>query len=94
MIQELFKILEEHTGEKGSFMLYFNEHKTVYANPHIYYLDQLEKETDEDVDLEKDVYWLCWYKDTPIGSYHIYGNSIESIYSKLLTIISRLKNND
>lgn len=35
------------------------------------------------------VYELCWYKDTPIGSYSIYGDSIEEIEKQVKEFLNK-----
>jgi hypothetical protein len=86
-MKELFKLLKENTSEKGSYSLDFNQHKTYYETPEQYYSDELNELENKDLDLSKDIYCLCWYKKTPVGSYTILANSLEDIYKRVLGIM-------
>jgi len=83
MIKELFKLLKKNTSDKGSFELYFNEHKSCYSDINYYELDEKELKL---VDGNKDIYNLIWNKDTPVGNYDIVKNTIEEIYKDVKEI--------
>jgi len=85
-MKDLFKLLEQNTSEKGSFILLFNDFKTYYKTAREEYEDY-DAEGLEAVDLDKNIYHLIWYKDTPVGNYDILGNDLETIYNEVIKII-------
>jgi len=87
---ELFELLEKHTSEKGSFTLMYNDFKTSYRTAKEEY-EEYDEEDLEGVDLNKDIYYLVWFKDTPVGSYDILGNNLKQILKKVNTIIAENK---
>ena len=89
-MKELFKLLEENTSEKGSFTLLFNDFKTYYKTAKEEYEDY-DKDDLKNIDLNKDIYHLIWFKDTPVGNYDILGNNLEQVYDKVLKIINEVK---
>ena len=87
-MDSLIKLLEDNTGEQGSFSLNFNIHKRFYKTPEEYYLGNYETEdVFKEVDLTKNIYQLFWYKDTSVGVYNISRNSIEELTKVVQDII-------
>lgn len=41
-MNELFELLKENIGDRGSYTVSFNAHKSCYANPITYYKDVSE----------------------------------------------------
>ena len=89
-MKELLELLEKHTSDKGSFMLCYNDHKTFYRTGAEEYKEYDEEDL-EGVDLNKNIYQLIWFKDTPIGSYDILGNNLKQILKKVNVIIAENK---
>jgi len=83
--EELIKLLVANTSDKGSFSLYFNEHKSIYNTPEQEYGEELFD--NPNIDITKDIYWLSWYKDTPVGSYGIIENDVINILKRVKEII-------
>ena len=85
----MFHLLEENTSKKGTYTLHFNDHKGAYsANPKEYWcLDEEDLEDFKNVDWTKDIYWLCWYKNTPVGSYDFYANTLEELAKEVIKFI-------
>ena len=97
MIYDLISLLTQNTGEKGSWELRYNDHSTCYykipEEIKEFYSPQEEEDLREweeevkDIDWNKPIYELIWYKDTPVGSYTILGNSQEDICKRVLNIV-------
>ena len=76
---ELFKLLEGNTSSMGSFSLSYNEHRDCYEKPEEHYPRIFKQDELELIDFSKDIYRLCWCKDTPIGHYDFISNTLENI---------------
>ena len=89
----MFHILEKETSKKGSYAIHFNDHKTAYSNnPKEYYgLDEEDLEDWKNIDWTKDIYWLCWYKDTPVGNYSFYANTLEELAKEVIKELLEVK---
>jgi len=75
---------------KAEVSLTVNEHRTYYQTPSEWLADCLNKQWKDCPPIlasnlwsEKcETYNLHFYPDTPIGSYHIVGNSLEAVLEK------------
>ena len=92
-LYNILGLLEEHTDEDGCYSLSLNEHKGVYERDVIsYYITNNEElEDKKHVDWTKNIYWLSWYKNTPVGFYNIIGNTLDDLYKQIIEIIGETK---
>ena len=92
--KEMFEIIEQlikQTSKMGSFTIDYNDHKSCYENPIDYYnLDEEEVKINEDVDWNKDIFNLHWYKDTPVGFYRLFSNTLNGLLEKTLELMKEL----
>lgn len=94
-MKHLFELLEKHTGQLGFWSLRMNEHKSVYAKTE-YEIKAYYGEDGQEwkASLEKPLFVLDWYNETPAGKYQIIANSIDDIYKEVLEIVKELEEND
>lgn len=91
-MEELLKLLEKYTEEKGYWELRLNPHKAFYADkPKDYYCPPNEDNDYgyiyENIDWTKPVYELIWYDVSPVGNYDILANSIEDLITNVKRVI-------
>lgn len=88
---DLLKLLVENTSDMGSFTLSYNEHKCYYnknaAEIKEFYRqggDEIDFEDDtKNIDFNKDIFELQWYKDTPVGFYSLYANNLDDLLKQV-----------
>ena len=100
-MDRLFELLEENTGELGNFSIVYNDHKFCYCKTIEQIKDFYKPMSKEDVaeweqeniniDWHQPIIQIHWYKDCPVGSYSIIGNSIKDLTNKVMEIIEAEK---
>lgn len=86
---DIVELLNNNTSDGGSWSIDFNDHKTNYETPEEYHgYNYLDNENMlEGVDTKKDIYYLHWYKDTPVGFLSGCFNTLDKMYEFIEKVI-------
>ncbi len=83
-MEKLATTLNAYTKNNGSWSIDANEHKSYYQTPlEFFHENDFDKKDYKDLDLNDNIYHLRWFKDSPVGHYDFFANSISDLYYKV-----------